>query len=151
MLRRLGDQLNHFLEKTEALVWPKHVETFRLKYPSVRVINSLNGKVPAGVVIWRDRSGGYSVELFSHLRDIQHRLNLFAEMGWLPENFFPRESSELRYGGNTEAIVTWGLFDYECAAGVGEFCMTQYRRRGPFPDLFVLPEDRFGFDSRRAR
>jgi hypothetical protein len=38
-------------------------------------------------------------------------------------------------------IINYGLFDYGCKQGPGEFCANEYGIRKNFRDLFVLPED----------
>jgi hypothetical protein len=38
-------------------------------------------------------------------------------------------------------IINYGLFDYGCKPGPGEFCVNEYGVRKNFRELFVLPED----------
>ncbi|MGF6755239.1 hypothetical protein [Paraburkholderia sp. GAS42] len=168
MFDRLLDRINLHGNTPK---WMKIVETFKLKYPQVRIHETtvVNTIPPELFFVCRDAKE-YVVVLQKNKREIQSMLSHFAQ--------FERENAstatellrEINFSGalwrnrtdlglndvlrrstlqNGGILLNWGNFDYTCKGGVGEFCGNGTINGGTFVSNFILGEDGYLFANKR--
>ncbi len=151
MLSRLLDQYNATIGRSRyELKWSRILDTFRLKYQQVEVWRMhLDGNdIPGAFIVWRDQAGTYSVDLYASAREVRRRIEFYKTVngnlaGPAGKDRFPELISDVRYVGEG-GLINWGIFDYECRCGVGEFLSDRDGMKSIFPN-FVLKEERSRF------
>lgn len=147
MFRRLLDSINTAIDMPERLIWKKHVATFQLKYPSVEISSHVFKSAPVAFLVWRRLPNQYIVDLYSSFDMLNRQIRFYSSLNERLLTSFPEQLADIVYIGEG-GLLNWGRFDYNCDAGVGEFCKGKYGRAGTFVENFVLSEDRHLFSQR---
>lgn len=167
MFDRLIDQIGQNLYGNTRLRYTDIVDTFKMKYPQVRVVQQWGPDVPAVFLVWRDDDGIYTIDLYPSKKQayemvesvaIHHRAGQvlakaffeeFSKGGWKLRD--DKLIADLKAEGPQYCfghILNWGIFGYECKWGPGEFCCNGYGFSKNFVDCFVLDEEKYLFDKR---
>lgn len=168
MFDRLVDRIGKNLYGKTRLRYTDIIDTFRMKYPQVRVVQRMGTDVPVVFLVWRNDDGIYTIDLcpskkllYSEVESAgiaNHAARLLAkefarEMAQcnsrLREN---KRIAELKQEGAQDYlghILNWGVFGYDCKEGAGEFCCDGAGFGRTFVDYYVLDEDKYSFDEKR--
>lgn len=165
MFPRIIDSINANYYGKRRLKWTDIVDTFRLKYPKIHVRPpDSDSTIPDAFLVFRSLPNTfyiqdlyqYEVDLFSAKEKIfeeienfgRSRFNYLAAEPWRKR--CSKSISELTEKHVFDArghVLNWGLFDYKCKFGVGEFAADGYGFGVNFLDTFVLEEDRHIFEK----
>lgn len=146
MFGRLRDTIKTFNGEHYQLAWRKNVQVFKLKYPQAEVWSHHldTNETPGVFIVWRRQSSQYVVDLYASAPQAQNRIDFWN--GINQRTSFPERLADVVYRGDEDCgMLNWGRVDYECRAGVGEFCLGKYGRNDTFVRNFVLPEDQHLF------
>ncbi|GAB7549247.1 hypothetical protein [Cupriavidus sp. 8B] len=152
MLKKLVDQYRAAIGRSHYdLEWARIVDTFRLKYPTVGVITHFDychGKIPRAFLVWRRQNGDYEVDLRRSMKEVQETIALQRTIdksldGRNGSTMLREALEDVKYVG-LGGLISWGIFDYSCRAGAGEFCADDLGVGRSFC-VFVLREERHRF------
>lgn len=141
------------------LGWQDIVDTFKLRYPTVSVSTRGLEGVPGAFIVWRSEDGTYWIDLTDSkekaLRWIQGVADVFGDADlrriageeWQNRQYVSLQDLRARKErpDSTGRILNWGLFDYDCKAGLAEFTATGRSHNGGFVGTFVLNADKEHF------
>ncbi|WP_133300280.1 hypothetical protein [Paraburkholderia lacunae] len=167
MFDRLLDRINLHGSTPK---WMNIVETFKLKYPQVRVHETtvINAIPPGFFWVCRDTKE-YVIVLQKNKEELLFHLTHYAQSRRENSGIAKELLREINYSSalwrnrtnldvddtlrraalnNGEILLNWGNFDYKCQGGVGEFCGNGTKNGGTFVSNFVLREDRHLFAKR---
>lgn len=147
------------------LRWQDIVDTFSLRYPTVLVSTRALEGVPRAFIVWRNESGTYWIDLTDNkqkaVRQILGRADIFddadvkriASEPWQNRQYVTlRELGERKErADSTGRVLNWGLFDYSCKPGLGEFTSGDFGHNNGFVGTFVLTEDKERFKDYPVR
>ena len=141
------------------LRWQEIVATFELLYPDVKIRRPDRG-VPVAFIVWRAAGGKYWIDLLESkemaLRWIRNSMPDDPDVQRIANELWQRRQSirsvELDSKRTPHAyghVLNWGLFDYSCEAGVGDFAANGFGYNEGFVNTFVIEDDKPMFQRGR--
>lgn len=141
------------------LTWQNIVDTFKLQYPTVSVSTRGLEGVPGAFIVWRSEDGTYWIDLTENkekaLRWIQGVAESFGDADlrriageeWQNRQYVSLQDLAARKErpDSTGRVLNWGIFDYGCKAGLGEFTAAGRGHNCGFVSTFVLNDDKEQF------